>query len=73
MLPATRVTATAVDAFLRVAGFRLYRQYGRQFLKLLHFIDQVFLDDLKKVWKVQSMLTEALHPLRSGKAVTVVR
>ena len=48
-LPATRVTATAVDAFLQVAGFKLYALYGRQFVKLLHYIDHVFLEDLKKV------------------------
>ena len=49
VLPATRITATAVDAFLSVGGFRLYSLYGRQFVKMLHYIDQVFLEDLKKV------------------------
>lgn len=48
-LPATRVTATSVDAFLQVAGYRLYALYGRQFVKMLHYIDQVFLADLKRV------------------------
>ena len=48
-LPATRVTATAVDAFLQVTGFKLYALYGRQFVKMLHYIDHIFLEDLKKV------------------------
>ena len=34
-LPANRVTATALDAFLRAAGFRMAAAYGRQFEKLL--------------------------------------
>jgi hypothetical protein len=34
-LPANRLTATALDAFLKVAGFRMAAAYGRQFLKLL--------------------------------------
>lgn len=54
MLPATRITATALDAFLKVAGFRLYALYGRQFVKMLHYIDQVFLEDLKKVRRPRS-------------------
>ena len=52
MLPATRITATALDAFLNVAGFKLYGLYGRQFVKVLHYIDQVFLEDLKQVWRL---------------------
>ena len=48
-LPATRVTATSVDAFLQVGGYKLYALYGRQFVKMLHYIDQDFLADLKKV------------------------
>ena len=49
MLPATRLTATALDAFLQVAGHRLYAAYGRQFVKLLHCVDDEFLADLRKV------------------------
>ncbi len=48
-LPATRLTATALDAFLQVAGHRLYGAYGRQFVKLLHCVDDEFLGDLRKV------------------------
>ena len=48
-LPATRLTATALDAFLQVTGHRLYGAYGRQFVKLLHCVDNDFLSDLRKV------------------------
>jgi len=34
---------------LQVAGFRLYGAYGRQFVKLLHCVDDDFLADLRKV------------------------
>jgi len=34
-LPANRLTATALDAFLKMAGFRMAAAYGRQFVKLL--------------------------------------
>ena len=34
---------------LQVAGFRLYAAYGRQFVKLLHCVDDDFLADLRKV------------------------
>ena len=53
-LPATRLTATALDAFLQVAGHRLYGAYGRQFVKLLHCVDDEFLGDLRKVRGVVS-------------------
>lgn len=48
-LPATRLTATALEAFLKVAGYRLYAAFRSQFVRLLHFVDQVFLVDLRKV------------------------
>jgi len=38
-----------LNAFLQVAGFRLYSAYGRQFVKLLHCVDDDFLADLRKV------------------------
>ena len=47
-LPAARMTATALEAFLKAAGFRMNRVYGRQFQKLLGHIDSVFLPDLEK-------------------------
>ena len=34
-LPANRATATALDAFLKAAGYRMAAAYGRQFEKLL--------------------------------------
>ena len=47
-LPAARMTAMALEAFLKAAGFRMHRVYGRQFQKLLGHIDSVFLPDLEK-------------------------
>lgn len=37
-LPPTRVTASALEAFVKTGGFRLFRVYGRQFYKLLLYI-----------------------------------
>ncbi|KAI3431256.1 hypothetical protein D9Q98_004319 [Chlorella vulgaris] len=45
-LPANRVTATAVDAMLKVAGYRMHGVYRGQFTKLLQYIDQEFLPAL---------------------------
>jgi GLE1-like protein len=48
-LPATRLTATALEAFLRVAGYALFRAYRGQFVKLLQLVDQSFLAALQQV------------------------
>ena len=48
-LPPTRLTATALEAFLRVTGFRLYGVFRGQFVKLLHYIDREFLAALQQV------------------------
>ncbi|EFN53838.1 hypothetical protein CHLNCDRAFT_135914 [Chlorella variabilis] len=45
-LPANRVTATAVDAVLKVAGYRMHLAYRGQFMKLLQYIDREFLPAL---------------------------
>lgn len=45
-LPANRVTATAVDAVLKVAGYRMHLVYRGQFSKLLQYIDREFLPAL---------------------------
>ena len=42
------MSATALEAFLKAAGFRMHRVYGRQFQKLLGHVDSVFLPDLEK-------------------------
>ncbi len=47
-LPATRTTGTALEAFLKAAGFQMSRVYRRQFRKLLAHIDAVFLPQLEK-------------------------
>ena len=56
-LPANRLTATALDAFLNVSGFKLYSLYGRQFVKLLHFINDDFLVQLNEVRRVRAFLS----------------
>ncbi|KAI7837388.1 hypothetical protein COHA_008755 [Chlorella ohadii] len=45
-LPANRVTATAVDAVLKVAGYRMHVVYRGQFAKLLQYISDQFLPAL---------------------------
>lgn len=47
-LPATRLTATALEAFLKASGFQMNHVYGRQFKKLLGLIDAAFLPELER-------------------------
>ncbi|XP_020251908.1 protein GLE1 isoform X2 [Asparagus officinalis] len=47
-LPANRSTAFALDAFLRMTGFALYRRYKSQFIKILDVISRSYLPALKK-------------------------
>lgn len=47
-LPASRMSATALEAFLKTAGFRMNGAYGRQFHKLLAYVDTVFMADLAR-------------------------
>lgn len=47
-LPATRLTAMALEAFLKASGFQMNRIYGRQFKKLLGHIDAAFLPELER-------------------------
>ena len=47
-LPATRMTATALEAFLKAAGFQMNCVYRSQFKKLLSYVDSVFMPDLEK-------------------------
>ena len=42
------MTATALEAFLKAAGFQMRSVYGRQFRKLIVHIDTVFLSELEK-------------------------
>jgi nucleoporin GLE1 len=46
-LPPNRESATALEAFLSVAGYRLACAYGRQFLKLLRHVHSAFLPRLE--------------------------
>ncbi|KAJ4962077.1 hypothetical protein NE237_021987 [Protea cynaroides] len=47
VLPANIYTAVALDAFLQMAGFALFRKYKSQFRKILNIIDSHFLDALQ--------------------------
>lgn len=46
-LPANRYTAVALNAFLQMAGFALFRKYKSQFMKVLSIIYNNFLEPLK--------------------------
>lgn len=46
-LPANRLTATALDSFLEMAGYALYCRYKNQFEKLLSIIARDFLNALE--------------------------
>lgn len=46
-LPANRLTAAALDAFLKVAGYKMAMTYRKQFVKLMMYVDGIFLRDLK--------------------------
>lgn len=47
-IPASRYSATALDAFLSTAGYRMYASFHRQFEKLLLYVEDFFLKDLKE-------------------------
>ena len=46
-LPANQYTAVSLYAFLKMAGFALFKRYKSQFLKMLNVISDNFLVDLK--------------------------
>jgi nucleoporin GLE1 len=45
-LPASRFTASALDAFLSVAGWRMSGRFGRQFVKMMEYVSTHFLKEL---------------------------
>ncbi len=45
-LPASRFTASALDAFLSVAGWRMSGRFGRQFVKMMDYVSAHFLKEL---------------------------
>ena len=47
VLPASRYTASALDAFLSVAGYRMAGRFGRQFAKLMAYVSTHFLKELE--------------------------
>ena len=47
-VPANRFSATALEAFLKHAGFPMYPAYGRQFGKTLDVIQDRFLPELER-------------------------
>ncbi|XP_024023883.1 protein GLE1 [Morus notabilis] len=46
-LPANRFTAVALNAFLRMAGYALFKKYKSQFRKILNIVSENFLNALK--------------------------
>lgn len=48
-LPASRFTASALDAFLSVAGWRLFGRFGRQFVKMMDYVSTHFLRELEDI------------------------
>ncbi|GMH40569.1 hypothetical protein BSKO_08473 [Bryopsis sp. KO-2023] len=52
-LPPTRVTATALENFLRIAGSKLFYRYKNQMVKLLQFMDSHFLKQLGESGEVE--------------------
>lgn len=47
-VPPTRVTAAALDSFLKVTGYRLAQTYNVQFMKLIKCIEEDFLRELER-------------------------
>ena len=47
-VPANRFSATALEAFLKHAGFAMYAAYGRQFGKTLDVVQDRFLPELER-------------------------
>ncbi|KAJ0544864.1 putative GLE1-like superfamily protein [Helianthus annuus] len=62
-LPANIYTVVALEAFLEVAGFALYRRYKNQFKKLLNIISRDFLKALKE--SKDPKVTKAVMSLES--------
>ncbi|KAI7742627.1 hypothetical protein M8C21_029585 [Ambrosia artemisiifolia] len=62
-LPANIYTIVALEAFLEVAGFALYRRYKNQFKKLLDIISRDFLKALKE--SKDPKVTKAVMSLES--------
>lgn len=56
-LPADRLTASALAAFLKVAGFRMCQVYKQSFMKMLHVISTEFIRNLKQQDDVASSVS----------------
>ncbi|KAK9707469.1 hypothetical protein RND81_07G199300 [Saponaria officinalis] len=68
-LPATLLTAVALEAFLRMAGFALYRKYKDQFRKVLNAISREFVHKLKASGKpeISSVITRLEDYINSNR------
>ncbi|XP_039132789.1 protein GLE1-like isoform X2 [Dioscorea cayenensis subsp. rotundata] len=69
-LPANRTTAVALHAFLKMAGFALYKRYRSQFSKILNFISDNFLTVLKKRDNASKVYVEIEEYLQSKAYLT---
>lgn len=47
--PVADITATVLVEFFAIAGFAMHRAYGRQFVKLLHYVHTRFMDKIVRV------------------------
>lgn len=47
-IPADRNTASALEAFLKMAGFRLYQVYPKPFMRIMQAIVTEYIENLKK-------------------------
>lgn len=59
-LPACRYSACALDAFLSIAGYKMFISFKSQFLKVMKYIKDVFLQDLMAVADATAVATR-LH------------
>ncbi|KAH7681587.1 GLE1-like protein [Dioscorea alata] len=69
-LPANRTTAVALHAFLKMAGFALFKRYRSQFRKILNFISDNFLPVLKKRDDASKVYVEIEEYLQSKAYLT---
>jgi nucleoporin GLE1 len=58
-LPSNRLTATALEAFLKVAGYKMFNTFRGQFGKVLQYIEATVLTDLVKHGDVETHAVQA--------------
>ena len=56
-LPACRYSACALDAFLSIAGYKMFISFKSQFIKLTKYIKEIFLQELRAVRDANAVAT----------------